>query len=143
VSRPAPLGRDAFRVFRPISTRWADNDVFGHVNNVVYYAWFDTAVTGWLLSQDMIATAASPTIFVVAETACAYFESVAFPDEIEVGIAAERIGSSSVTYRIGVFRTGGTRTVAQGRFVHVHVTREGQRPEPLTLKMRAKFEAIV
>lgn len=141
--RPARLGRDAFALFRPITTRWSDNDVFGHVNNVIYYAWFDTAVTGWLLDSQLLDPHHSPVICLVVETSCIYFESVAFPDEVSVGIAIERIGKSSVTYRIGVFRNDGQIAAAQGRFTHVYVTRGTQKPTAIPEHVRAAMGGLV
>jgi acyl-CoA thioester hydrolase len=142
-ARPARLGRDAFALFRPITTRWSDNDVFGHVNNVVYYAWFDTAVTGWLLENKLLDPHLSPVICVVVETGCIYFESVAFPDDVSVGIAIERIGTSSVTYRIGVFRNDGHQAAAQGHFTHVYVTRGTQKPTAIPENVREAMGALV
>jgi acyl-CoA thioester hydrolase len=141
-SRPERLTRAAFRLFRSITTRWSDNDVFGHVNNVVYYAWFDTAVTGWLLENKLLDPHLSPVICVVVETNCIYFESVAFPDEVSVGIAIERIGATSVTYRIGVFRNDGQRAAAQGRFTHVYVTRGTQKPTAIPEHVRTAMGAL-
>jgi acyl-CoA thioester hydrolase len=142
-ARQTRHGRDAFKLFRPITTRWSDNDVFGHVNNVVYYAWFDTAVTGWLLENKLLDPHGSEVICVVVETNCVYFESVAFPDEISVGIAIEHIGSSSVTYRIGVFRTEERLAAAQGRFTHVYVTRSTQKPTAIPNPVRAAMGALL
>jgi acyl-CoA thioester hydrolase len=141
-SRPARTTRGDYRVFRTIPTRWADNDVYGHVNNVVYYSWFDTAVNAWAMESGLLDIAGSEVIGLVAETSCSYFESVAFPEEIEIGIAVSALGRSSVTYRIGVFRTGGEIAIAQGHFVHVHVARVSQAPVPIPDKARARMEAI-
>ncbi|MGL4439539.1 MAG: acyl-CoA thioesterase [Bosea sp. (in: a-proteobacteria)] len=141
--RPERLTRAAFRHFRAITTRWSDNDVFGHVNNVVYYAWFDTAVTGWLLENKLLDPHESPVICVVVETNCIYFESVAFPDEVTVGIAIERIGKSSVTYRIGVFRNDGELAAAQGHFTHVYVTRAEQKPTAIPEHVRDAMDGLV
>src|SRR3712207_2790804 len=104
--RPVPHSRAAYRLFRPITTRWMDNDVYGHVNNVVYYSFFDTAVNGWLIEEGHLAVAASPAIGLVVETGCTYFESIAFPDPLEAGIAVTKLGRSSVRYSIGVFKQG-------------------------------------
>ncbi|KPF67343.1 thioesterase [Bosea sp. AAP35] len=136
------LTRNAFGLFRTIPTRWADNDVYGHVNNVVYYAWFDTAVNGWLVERGFLDIAGSATIGLVVETHCSYFESVAFPDTVKIGLGVERLGTSSVTYRIGVFRADGERAVAQGRFTHVYVDRATQRPVPIPADLRAALEAL-
>jgi acyl-CoA thioester hydrolase len=142
-TRPERMSRSAFKVLRPISTRWSDNDVFGHVNNVVYYSWFDTAVTGWLLSKGLLDPQTSEIICVVVETSCTYFESVSFPDDVQVGIAIDRIGRSSVTYRIGVFRNDGALAAAQGRFTHVYVTRNGQTPVEVPTGVRAAFDELL
>lgn len=136
------LGREAFGIFRAIPTRWADNDVYGHVNNVVYYSWFDTAVNAWLVERGFLDIAGSATVGLVVETSCSYFESVAFPETIEAGFGVERLGNSSVTYRIGIFREGGERAAAQGRFTHVYVDRATQRPVPIPAALRAALEAL-
>lgn len=141
--RPARLGREAFVKFRPITTRWSDNDVFGHVNNVVYYAWFDTAVTGWMLDNKLLDPHHSEVICVVVETGCIYFESVTFPDQVSVGIAIERIGTSSVTFRIGVFRNDGQLAAAQGHFTHVYVTRNTQKPTAIPEKIREAMGVLM
>jgi acyl-CoA thioester hydrolase len=140
--RPERLARAAFGVFRPIPTRWHDNDVYGHVNNVVYYSWFDTAVNAWLVERSFLDIAGSRTVGLVVETSCTYFESVAFPETVELGLGVERLGTSSVTYRIGVFRQSGERAVAQGRFTHVHVDRATQRPVPIPADLRAALEGL-
>ncbi len=136
------LTRADFRVFRAIPTRWHDNDVFGHVNNVVYYGWFDTAVNAWLIENGFLDLAGSEIVGLVVETGCTYFESVAFPETVEAGIAVERLGNSSVTYRIGIFRQGGEQVAAQGRFTHVYVQRASQKPLPIPAPLRAALTAI-
>src|SRR5918997_6021585 len=139
--RPVRLSRTAFAVFRPIATRWMDNDVFGHVNNVVYYSWFDTAVNAWLVEQGHLDVTGSEVVGLVVETGCTYFESVAFPETVEAGIAVEKLGRSSVTYRIGIFREGAEQAAAQGRFTHVYVERAAQKPVPIPEKLRAALAA--
>lgn len=141
--RPDRATRADFRHFTPIQTRWADNDVYGHANNVVYYAWFDTAVNGWLIEQGFLDLATSPVVSLVVETGCRYFESVGFPDVLEAGLAVERLGNSSIVYAIGIFRRGGELAVAQGRFVHVTVNRATQRPVPIPAPMRAGLTALL
>lgn len=136
------LGRDAFGLFRTVPTRWADNDVYGHVNNVVYYSWFDTAVNAWLVERGFLDIAGSAVVGLVVETSCSYFESLAFPEPVEVGLGVERLGNSSVTYRIGVFREGGALAAAQGRFTHVYVDRATQRPVPIPTDLRAALSAL-
>lgn len=140
--RPERLARAVFGVFRAIPTRWHDNDVYGHVNNVVYYSWFDTAVNAWLIERGFLDIAGSRTVGLVVETSCTYFESVAFPETVELGLGVERLGTSSVTYRIGVFRQGGERAAAQGRFTHVYVDRATQRPVPIPADLRAALEGL-
>ena len=140
--RPAPCSRDDYRHFARIAIRWADNDAYGHVNNTVYYEWFDTAVNQWLVSQGLLDIVRSDPIGLVAETSCAYFVPLAFPGDIEVGIAVERLGTSSVTYRIGVFGDGASKPAAQGYFTHVYVWRDSRRPVALPEAWRMKLEAI-
>jgi acyl-CoA thioester hydrolase len=141
-TRPARLSRTDFGHFRPVATRWADNDIYGHVNNVIYYSWFDTAVNGWLMDQGLLDPANSPVIALVVETGCAYFESVSFPDMVEIGLGLERLGRSSVTYRLGVFRPSAEFAAAQGRFTHVHVDRESRRPVAIPERSRLAMAAL-
>lgn len=140
--RPARLSRSAFRLFRPIATRWMDNDVYGHVNNVHYYSYFDSAVNGWLIEEGLLDVARSPVIGLVVETGCTYFESVAFPERLEAGIAVAHLGRSSVRYRIGIFREGEELAAAQGHFVHVHVDRATQRPVDIPPRVREALKAL-
>ena len=140
--KPVRLGRADFRLFRQIPTRWADNDVFGHVNNVVYYNWFDTVVNAWLIEQGFLDVKESDVVGLVVGTRCDYFESVAFPETVEGALAVERLGRSSVTYRIGVFRQGGELTAAQGLFTHVYVERGPQTPAAIPEKLRAAMSGL-
>lgn len=142
-TKPARPSRNQFRAFWPIATRWADNDVYGHVNNVQYYAFFDTAVNGALVREGLLNIDGSPIVGLVVETTCTYFSSVAFPDLLEVGLAIERIGSSSLTYRLAVFRSGEADAAAAGRFVHVYVDRKSQRPVPLPAPLRRYAEGLL
>lgn len=142
VSRAQPLGRDGYRWFRTIATRWADNDAYGHVNNTVYYQWFDTAVNGWLVEAGLLDIAAGDPIGLVVKTGCTYFSPLSFPGDVEVGIALDRLGSSSVTYRIGVFARGEAEPSAQGDFTHVYVSREGRRPAPLPAAWRESLAQL-
>jgi acyl-CoA thioester hydrolase len=119
-----------------------DNDVYGHVNNVIYYAYFDTAVNGWLIEQGLLDIQASPAIGLVVETGCTYFESVSFPDALEAGIAVTRLGRSSVRYSVGIFRKGAEQPAAQGYFVHVYVDRATQRPVELSEAIREAFGSL-
>ncbi len=142
MSRPTPFAKEQFPLFRTLSTRWADNDVYGHMNNVVHYGLFDTAVNGWLLETGLLDFKAGSTVGLVVETGCQYFAEMAFPDTVIAGLAVERIGTSSVTYRIGLFRNDETQASAQGRFVHVYVDRETRRPKPLDANWRGRLEGI-
>ena len=141
-TRQPRLPREAFQLFRPIPTRWHDNDVFGHVNNVVYYSWFDTGVNAWLIENGFLDLEASPIVGLVVETGCTYFESVAFPETVEIGLGVERLGTSSVTYRLGIFRQGGSMAAAQGRFTHVYVERATQKPVPIPAGLRAALQGL-
>ena len=135
--RPQPASRSAFQVFRRIDTRWMDNDVYGHVNNVVYYSWFDTAVNAHLIEQGALDIHHGQTIGLVVETHCNYFAPLAFPQVIEAGIRVAKMGSSSVRYEIGLFAQGEDLCAAHGHFVHVYVDHQSRRPVtalPLHLK---------
>lgn len=140
--RPRPEPRAAYRAFRSITTRWMDNDQYGHVNNVVYYSWFDTAVNAHLIDQGVLDTAAGQVIGFVVETQCHYFAPLAFPQNVEAGIRVARIGGSSVRYEVGLFAEGAAETAAKGHFVHVYVDRATRRPVPLPAAMRAVLEAL-
>jgi len=124
-------GRTDFAVLWPVATRWADNDHYGHVNNVVYYSYLDTAVNGWLIRATGADIREQPAIGIVAETSCRFLAPLSFPDALEVGIAVERIGRSSVVYRLAVFRDGREGACALARFVHVYVDRNSRSPVPV------------
>ena len=134
------LPREAFPVFRRIPTRWGDNDVYGHVNNVVYYAFFDTAVNAELIDRKLLEPCGSGPIFVVAETRCRYFASLAFPVSIDIGIGVERLGRTSITYVLGAYEAESAEPAAACRFVHVCVDRIDQRPQAIPDPWRAVFE---
>jgi len=142
VSRPAARKRDSYRWFTTIATRWADNDAYGHVNNTVFYQWFDTAVNAWLVEAGLLDIANGDPIGLVVETGCRYFAPLSFPGDVEVGIAVERLGSSSVTYRIGVFGAGSAEPSAQGHFTHVYVGRESRRATSLPPEWRARVATL-
>ena len=142
MSRPVPRGRDCYRWFMTIATRWADNDPYGHVNNTVYYEWFDTAVNAWLVEAGLLDIDCCDPIGLVVETGCSYFAPLSFPGDVEVGIAVERLGTSSVTYRVGVFGVGKDEPSAQGQFTHVYVGREGRRPVSLPDEWRERLERL-
>ncbi len=140
LSRP---DRSAFRLFRPIATRWMDNDAYGHVNNVHYYSYFDSAVNGWLVEKGLLAITESPVIGLVVESGCSYFESVAFPEALEAGMAVAHLGRSSVRYRIGIFKQGAQQAAAQGHFVHVYVDRVTQRPVEIPAETRRALSDLI
>ncbi len=135
-------GRPHYRAWRRIATRWMDNDVYGHVNNVVYYSFFDTAVNAWLVQHGLLDIDRGPLIGLVVETGCTYASPLAFPQEIEAGIAVARIGNSSVCYEIGLFVDGGPEPAAQGFFVHVYVDRATRRPQTLPAEWRTALARI-
>jgi acyl-CoA thioester hydrolase len=137
-----PTRRDDYRAFRTITSRWMDNDVYGHVNNVVYYSYFDTAVNGWLIDATGEDIRALPAIGVVAETSCRFLGELSFPDVVHAGLRLEKLGNSSVIYRIGLFRNDEPTASAVGRFVHVYVASEGRRPTPVPAAIRAALEAL-
>ncbi|MET0530810.1 MAG: thioesterase family protein [Microvirga sp.] len=140
--KPTPRHRSTFGVFLPITTRWMDNDAYGHVNNVHYYSYFDSAVNGWLVDQGLLSIGDSPLIGLVVESGCAYFESVAFPERLEAGISVAHLGRSSVRYEIGIFKEGGDLAAAQGHFVHVYVDRATQRPVEIPTDTREALSAL-
>jgi acyl-CoA thioester hydrolase len=131
MDRPSPLTTADFAHFSDITTRWIDNDVYGHINNVVYYEFFDTAVNGYLIAQGALDIAKGAVIGLVVETHCNYFKPVAFPDKLRAGLRVTKLGTSSVRYEVGIFRNGDDTVSAQGHFVHVYVDRASGRPVPL------------
>ena len=141
--RQGPPDRAAFRRFVPIATRWSDNDAYGHLNNVVYYSLFDTAVNAILIEAGLLDPTTSPIIGVVVETNCRYYSSLAYPDLAEVGVAVEHLGRSSVRYRLGVFKAGEPLAAAAGRFTHVYVDRRTNGPRPIPEGHRALMETLV
>ncbi len=140
--RPAP-SRGDFRHFMVIPTRWMDNDVYGHVNNVTYYSYFDTAVNRHLIEAGGLDMHRDSAFGVVAETGCRFFSELTFPDIVDAGMRVTRLGNSSVTYEIGLFRGDSDEPAALGRFVHVWVDRETRRPVPVPDKIRRALEPLV
>jgi len=141
-AKPQPEGRAAYKAFRTIGTRWMDNDAYGHVNNVVYYSWFDTVVNAHLIEQGALDIHRGETIGLVIETQCNYFAPVAFPQVVEGGLRVAHIGSSSVRYEVGLFLAGEPLTVAKGHFVHVYVDRDTRRPAALPRRLREVLDAL-
>lgn len=142
---PRKVTREDFPRFLAIPTRWMDNDVYGHVNNVVYYSYFDTAVNTHLIESAGLDVKNSPQIGVVVETQCTYHQELAFPEVIDAGIRVERLGRTSVTYQIGLFRKNGVseEPAATGRFVHVYVDRTTRKPVPVPERIRAALTPLV
>lgn len=143
MTRTAPADRSAYKVFQTLTTRWADNDIYGHMNNVVHYALFDTAVNGFLIERGVLDIHGGGRIFVVVETGCRYFAEMAFPDVVHAGIRVARLGGSSVRYEVGLFRNDEPVAAAEGFFVHVQVDRDGRRPLPLDEETRAVLSPLV
>lgn len=141
--RPAPQLRSSYSAFRSITTRWADNDVYGHVNNVVYYSWFDTAVNAHLIEHGVLDIHGGETIGLVIETQCNYFAPLAFPQRVDAGIRVARLGGSSVRYEVGLFAQGEERSAAAGHFVHVYVDRATRRPVAVPNALRRVLQALV
>ena len=141
--RPQPQERSTFRVFRDIPTRWADNDVYGHVNNVVYYSWFDTAVNSYLIEQGALDIHHGGTMGLVIETQCNYFAPLAYPQVVQAGIRVAKLGQSSVRYEIGLFAQGEPLCAAAGHFVHVYVDKSTRRPCTLPEALRKALEPLV
>jgi acyl-CoA thioester hydrolase len=127
-----PGGRAAYAVLHPIVTRWMDNDAYGHVNNVIYYSWFDTAVNSVLVNAGLLDIAVGPTIGLVVESGCRYLRPLAFPEPVEVGVRIGHIGRTSIRWELAVFGAGVAEPAATGFFVHVYVDRATRRPEPLS-----------
>jgi acyl-CoA thioester hydrolase len=120
-----------------------DNDAYRHVNNAVYYSYFDTVVNGYLLSRSVLHIERSPVIGLVVEAQCRYFSPIAFPDLVQAGLRVARLGNSSVRYEIGIFRNDDALAAAQGYFVHVYVERTGGRPAALPASLRAALEPLL
>lgn len=134
--------RAAYRAWRDIPTRWMDNDAYGHVNNVVYYSWFDTAVNAWLIEAGLLDIHHGNPIGLVVETGCRYHRSVAFPETITAGLRIARLGNSSIRWEVGLFSAGHDTPAAAGFFVHVYVDRETRRPMPLPAPWRDRLAEL-
>ena len=143
MTKAPPLTREDFPKIIRISTRWSDNDVYQHVNNVVYFSFFDTAVNQNLLEQGFIDFQESKVVGLVVANHCQFFSSIVFPDEIFVGIAVEKLGSSSVVYRLGVFKNNDPKLCALGRFTHVYVDRSNQKPTQIPDAIRMALSRLI
>jgi acyl-CoA thioester hydrolase len=140
--RPTAHARAQYRHFLPIQTRWSDNDAYGHVNNVVYYSWFDTVVNEYLIAAGALDIQASPVVGLVVETQCNYFSELAFPQRVDAGLRVAHAGTSSVRYELALFGALSDSASAQGHFIHVYVDRASRRPAPLPPALRAAVERL-
>ena len=140
--RPVAHRRAQYVHFLPIQTRWSDNDVYGHVNNVVYYSWFDTVVNEYLIASGALDIQASAVVGLVVETQCNYFSELAFPQRVDAGLRVAHAGRSSVRYELALFAADSDAASAQGHFVHVYVDRASRRPVPLPTPLRAAVERL-
>jgi acyl-CoA thioester hydrolase len=143
MARPERVSRDQFGHFLTIPTRWMDNDVYGHVNNVVYYSYFDTVVNHYLIEAGALVIESSPIIGLVVETQCTYFAPITFPDRVQAGLRVGHLGRSSVRYEIGLFRNDDADASAQGHFVHVYVDRATRESRPLSAELRGALQHLV
>ena len=141
--RPAPETREAYARFVPITTRWMDNDVYGHVNNVIYYSYFDTVVNRYLIDQGVLDIEKGSVIGLVVETQCRFFKPITFPDTVHAGLRVARLGDRSVRFEIGLYRNEEDSAAAQGHFVHVYVERTTRRATALPPEMRKALERIL
>ena len=140
--RPTAHARAHYRHFLPIQTRWSDNDAYGHVNNVVYYSWFDTVVNEYLIAAGALDILTSTVVGLVVETQCNYFSELAFPQAVDAGLRVAHAGNSSVRYELALFAADGDLASAQGHFVHVYVDRANRRPVPLPPALREAVERL-
>ena len=140
-ARPEP--RSSYRHFTSITSRWADNDAYGHINNVVYYSYFDSVVNRYLIEAGVLDVALSPVIGLVVETHCNYFSPLSFPQTVEAGLRVSHLGTSSVRYEIGLFAAGEPLAAACGHFVHVYVDRGSRRPTALPLRLAQTLQGLL
>jgi len=142
-AKPEPDKREDYRHFMTITTRWMDNDVYGHINNVQYYSYFDTAVNRFLIDRDVLDIHTGEIIGLVVETHCNYYSSAAFPSDIEAGIRVAHLGRSSVRYEVGLFVDGREQCIARGHFVHVYVDRASEKPVNISDNLRSVLSQLV
>lgn len=143
MNRVAIPERGDYRWFYPIGTRWADNDIYGHVNNVVYYAWFDSAVNRFLIEEGGLDIGSGAIVGYVVDSGCAYHAPLAYPDAVEAGLRVDHLGNSSVRYGIGIFREGESQPAAHGHFVHVFVARPDERPVAIPAPLRRALSRLL
>jgi acyl-CoA thioester hydrolase len=142
MSRPEPTSRQSYKHFARLSTRWMDNDLYGHLNNVVYYSLFDTVVNQTLIEAGVLDIHQGEVIGLVVETHCNYFAPLAFPQAVDAGLRVAHLGKSSVRYEIGLFGEGETLSAAHGHFVHVYVDKQTRRPVALPVKFKTFLEGL-
>lgn len=142
MTKPTARSRADYAHFRLITTRWMDNDIYGHVNNVVYYAYFDTVVNQYLIDEGVLDIERSTVVGLVVETQCNYFSPISFPDTVHAGLRVAKLGTSSVRYEVGLFRNDEPVASAQGHFVHVYVDRATRRPAAVPDAMRTSLQRI-
>jgi acyl-CoA thioester hydrolase len=135
--------RSDYLHFQGIATRWHDNDVYGHVNNVVYYSYFDSVVNTYLIESGGLDIHSGDVVGYVVSSSCDYFSAIAFPESIEVGLRISKLGNSSVTYELAIFKAGIDNACAAGRFVHVFVNRESNRPQAIPARLREAMTRLV
>jgi len=143
MSRPGPPSRADYKVFYPLSTRWSDNDIYGHVNNVVYYSYFDTAANRYLIEQGGLEISDGRVVGYVVNSGCEYHAPITYPEPIEAGLRVDRLGNSSVQYGLAIFRAGGEQAVAHGHFVHVFVDRAADKAVPIPAGLRAALARLL
>ena len=143
MSKPQPCLRGEYRHFLTITTRWMDNDIYGHINNVQYYSYFDTVINRYLIENGVLDIHSGEVIGLAVESHCNYFSSAAFPDDIEAGLRVARLGRSSVRYEVGLFVAGREAAVAQGHFIHVYVDREEGQPVEIPATLRSALTALL
>ena len=141
--KPKTQLRADYQFFFPIQTRWADNDLYGHVNNVIYYSYFDTAANALLIQKAAFDIHHSPIIGLVVNSSCHFLQELTYPEIIEVGVAIEKIGNSSLTYNLAIFKQGQDQAAAQGQFVHVFVDRQSKKSTPIPQQMRDALTAYL
>jgi acyl-CoA thioester hydrolase len=141
-AKPTPKCRECFQFFTNFQTRWRDNDQYGHVNNVIYYELFDSAINQFLMLNNILDLKSGSTVFLVASSGCNYFSELVYPDNVEVGLSVSRLGKSAVTYDLGIFKSDAFKTAAAGYCVHVNVARDDYRPLPIAPGKRQVFERL-
>ena len=143
MSKAGPPSRADYKVFYPKSTRWSDNDIYGHVNNVTYYSYFDTALNRYLIEEGGLNISDGKIVGYVVSSGCEYHAPISYPEPIEAGLRVERLGNSSVRYGLAIFRQGGEQAVAHGHVVHVFVDRAANKSVPIPAALRSALELLL